>query len=230
NVLGGHLAEPFAVVADFRFLLVEDFVVLREIGFGIGVDLFARQRGSRFRSASGVTNHRGKIANQKDRGVAHVLKMLQLAQDHGVAQMKIGGRGVHAEINAQGLAGFQGLFEFGLEFGFGNDFSDAFFEVGELLFDRFEFCWRHELNSAASKHAATDDFVFSFQDNFNGFGIDAVLLFEDFFRERGLGVFVENRNGGLQNDRAGVEIFVDEMDSAAAEFYAIFKGLGLGFE
>ena len=144
DIFGVHFAEPFAVVADFRFFLVEDFVDLREIGFGIGVDLFARQRGSRFRNASGVTNHRGKIANQKDRGVAHVLKMLQLAQDHGVAQMKIGGRGVHAEIDAQGLAGFQGLFEFGLEFGFGNDFSDGFFEVGELLFDRFEFCWRHD--------------------------------------------------------------------------------------
>ena len=41
---------------------------------------------------------------------------------------------------------------------------------------------------------------------------------------------VKHGNSGLHDDRAGVEIFVDEVDSAAGEFYAVIKGLLLGFE
>src|SRR5260370_41752469 len=104
--------------------------------------------------------------------------MLELAKDNGVTQMNIRGGGVHAEIDAQGLSGFEGGFELGLELGFGNDFGDAFFQVAELFFDGFEFCWHHELNSAAPKHAAAFDFEFSFEDDSNGFGIDAMLLLQ----------------------------------------------------
>src|SRR5579863_1109182 len=57
--------------------------------------------------------------------------------------MNIGGGGVDAEIDAEGRAGFEGVFEFRFQLGFGNDFGDAFFEVGELLFDGVESCWRH---------------------------------------------------------------------------------------
>src|SRR5947207_5848600 len=230
NIFGGHFAEPFAVVADFRFFLVEDFVDLRKIGFGIGVNLLARQRRAGFRYARGVANHRRNIANQKNGGVAKVLKMLELAQNHGVAQVKIWGRGIHAQIGAQRLAGFQGVFEFGFEFGFGNDFSDAFFHVGELFFDGFDFYWRHNLNSVCPKHAAAFNLVVSFQDNFNGFGINAMLFFKNFFGEGGFRVSVENRHSGLQNNRTRVEIFVHEMDGAAGEFYAIFEGLALRFK
>src|SRR2546426_1118108 len=86
------------------------------------------------------------------------------------------------------------------------------------------------MSSVGPKHAAACDFVFSFQDNLNGFGIDAMLLSQNFFGEGGLGVLVEDGNGGLQNDGASVEIFVDEMDGAAGEFHAIFEGLTLRFE
>src|SRR2546427_1306186 len=78
--------------------------------------------------------------------------------------------------------------------------------------------------------AAADDLEFSFQDNLNGFGIDTMLLFENFFGEGCFRIFVEDGDSGLQNDRAGVEIFVDEMHGAAGEFDAIFEGLALRFE
>ena len=143
DIFGGHFAEPFAVVADFRFFLVEDFVDLREVRFGIGVDLLARQRRARFGYASGVANHGGEITDQENGGMAQVLKMLDLAQDHGVAQVKIGGRGVHTEIDTQRFAGFQRVIELGFQLGFRNDFSDAFFQVGELFFDGFEFHLSH---------------------------------------------------------------------------------------
>ena len=116
---------------------------MREIGLGIGVDLLARQRRAGFGYASGVADHGGEIADQKNSGVAQILKMLQLAKDHGVAKMKIGGRGIHAEIGAQRLAGFQRVIELGFQLGFRNDFSDAFFQVGKLFFDGFEFHLSH---------------------------------------------------------------------------------------
>src|SRR2546427_5412649 len=78
--------------------------------------------------------------------------------------------------------------------------------------------------------AAADDLEFSFQDNLNGFGIDTMLLFENFFGEGCFRIFVEDGDSGLQNDRAGVEIFVDEMHGAAGEFDAVFEGLALRFE
>src|SRR6267154_1753299 len=230
DVFGGHFAEPFAVVANFGFVAIENFVNLREIRLGIGVDLLARQRRARFRNARGVANHRRKIANQENSSVAKVLKVFELAEDYRVAEMNVRGRGVDAEIHTQRLPGFQRFFEFGFQFGFWNDFGDAFFQVGELFFDRFEFCWRHKLNSTAPKHAPAGYFVFSFQDNFNRFGIDAMLLFENRFGEGGFRIFVEYGNSGLHDDRAGVEILVNEVDRAAGEFYAIFEGLALRFQ
>jgi hypothetical protein len=43
-------------------------------------------------------------------------------------------------------------------------------------------------------------------------------------------VAVEDGDGGLDDDGAGVEAFVDEMDGAAGEFYAVLQGLELGLE
>ena len=143
DVFRVHFAEPFAVVADLGYFAVEDFEDLLEIRLGIGVDLLARQRRARFGYARGIANHRGEIANQKDGGVAQILKMFQLAQHDGVAEVEIGGRGVHAEIHAQRLPGFQRFIKACLERFFGNNFRDAFFDVSELLFDEFEFVAGH---------------------------------------------------------------------------------------
>jgi hypothetical protein len=79
--------------------------------------------------------------------VAEILKMLELAEDHGVPQMKVGGRGVHAKIDAERFAGFMGILEFGDELSFGDNFGDAFFEVGELFDDGFEVRVGHEMFS-----------------------------------------------------------------------------------
>ena len=80
------------------------------------------------------------------------------------------------------------------------------------------------------EHAAAGDFVVPFQDDFYGLGVDAMFFFQD---ARGKGVLVvgiEDRDGGLKDDGAGVEIFVDEVDGAAGEFYAVVEGLLLRFE
>src|SRR5260370_36014820 len=84
--------------------------------------------------------------------------------------------------------------------------------------------------SGQPQHAAAFDFEFSFENCSNGFGIDAMLFSQNFFGERSFSVFVEDGDSGLRDDRAGVEIFVDEMDGAAGEFHAVFEGLALRFE
>ena len=57
-----------------------------------------------------------------------------------------------------------------------------------------------------------------------------MLFFQDFFGERGFRVGIIYWNYGLQDDGAGVEVFVDKVYGAAREFYAVFEGLALGFE
>src|ERR1700676_244677 len=78
--------------------------------------------------------------------------------------------------------------------------------------------------------AAAGDFVVPFQDDFYGLGVDAMLLFQDALGKGVLVVGIEDRDGGLQDDGAGVEIFVDEMDCAAGKFHAVVEGLFLRFE
>ena len=75
--------------------------------------------------------------------MAHILKLLQFSQHHGVAQMNIRRCGVHAQIHAQRFASLHGLLELGLQFFFADDFRHALFQVRELLFHRLEFCGRH---------------------------------------------------------------------------------------
>ena len=79
-------------------------------------------------------------------------------------------------------------------------------------------------------HAAAGDFEISCEDDFYGFGVDAVFFFQNSLGESCVGVVVSYFDDGLQDDGAGVEIFVHEMDGAAGEFYAVFEGLALGFE
>ncbi len=74
----------------------------------------------------GSPDHRGEIADQENRRVPQILKMLQLAQHHGVAQMNIGRRGIHAQLHAQWLARRDRLFELRLQLILANDFRGAF--------------------------------------------------------------------------------------------------------
>ena len=150
DVIARHFAEPFAVVADFGFFAVEDFVDLREIGLRVGVHLLASERRARFGLAGGIADHRGEIADQENGGVAQILKMLQLAQHDGVAEMNIGRRGIHAEIRAQRLTGFRGLLELCLQVFVANDFRRSLFQIGELLVNGFELCGSH---SAFLRHS-----------------------------------------------------------------------------
>lgn len=82
----------------------------------------------------------------------------------------------------------------------------------------------------SQEDAAARDLVIAFEDNFHGFGVNAVLLLQNARAERVFGVSVLDRHDGLQDDRAGVEIFIHKVNRAASEFYSVFERLALGFE
>lgn len=94
-----------------------------------------------------------------------------------MAEVDVGGGGVNAEINAKRRVRFERVFEFRFQLGFGNDFRRAFFKVGKLFFDGFEFSFEHFL--VQLNDAAAFDFVAAFEDYSNGFGIDSVLFLQN---------------------------------------------------
>src|SRR5580704_3667101 len=138
ELIGGELAHPSAVEVDHGFLRIENFEDLCLIGFGIFFDLFAGERRARDRAARWIADHAGEIADQKNRGVAEVLKVLELAQDYGVTQVQVRSSRIHAEFHAQRLASRTRLLKLGAEVGLADDFRRAFLEVRQLFIDRYE--------------------------------------------------------------------------------------------
>jgi len=145
-----------------------------------------------------------------------------------VAEVDVGSGGVDAEIDAKWCVCLERVFELRFQFGFGNDFGRTFFEVGELFFDGFEFGFGHF--SVRLNYAAAFDFVMAFEDDSNGFGINPVFFLQDAHGQRVFRVVVVYWQDGLENDGAGVEIFVNEMDRAAGELDAVLESLALRLE
>ena len=74
------------------------------------------------------------------------------------------------------------------------------------------------------------DLVVAADDAGNGFGVGEVFFGQD-PRGEGMGIIgVENRNRALDDDGAVIELFVDEMNSAAGYFDAVIEGLLLRVE
>ena len=67
---------------------------------------------------------------RKMTGVAQVLKVLHLAQQHGVAQVQIGRGGIEADFDAQRAAGGEALVEILLA----DDLDEALLEIRDLFF------------------------------------------------------------------------------------------------
>ena len=86
-------------------------------------------------AAGGVADHPGHVADQENDGVAQILEVLHLAQQHGVAQVQIGRGRVEAGLDAQFAAGFGGLDQAFAQVFFADDLRHAFAQVGELFVD-----------------------------------------------------------------------------------------------
>ena len=85
--------------------------------------------------ARGIADHRSEIPDQEYGGVAFVLKMLELAEHNGMAEVQVGRGGIDAKLHAERLTGGAGTLEFGAQLIFADDFRYTFAESGELFID-----------------------------------------------------------------------------------------------
>ena len=99
------------------------------------------QRRARDRASRGIADHAGEVADQKDDRVPEILKVFQLAQQHGVAEMQIGRGRIEAGFHAQRLVRSQRFFELGAQFGLLHNLRRAFLDVGELFVNGGEWTW-----------------------------------------------------------------------------------------
>ena len=125
RLLVAQLAQPLAVVAHLGRLLVENAKHLLLVGFGVRVNLLARERLARHVAPRWVADQRREIANQKNHRVPELLKMPQLAHQHGVAQVQVGRRGVKARLHAQRPPAFAALFKALAQIGYADDLRRA---------------------------------------------------------------------------------------------------------
>jgi hypothetical protein len=66
--------------------------------------LLAAERRTRGVAPGGIADEPGAVADEEDDGVAQILEVLQLADEHGVAQVQVGRGGIEAGLDAHGLA------------------------------------------------------------------------------------------------------------------------------
>src|ERR1700722_14165177 len=79
----------------------------------------------------------------------HILKLLELAEHHGVAQVNVRRGGIHSEIYTQRFLLFRGLLELGFEFILPDDFGHALLQIRELFLNRLELRSSHYFLSDA---------------------------------------------------------------------------------
>ena len=132
------MAHPAPVEVDHSFLQIENLEHLRFVSLSVLLNLLAGKRGPRGRASRRVADHPSEVADQKDCGVAEILKVLKLAQNHGVPQVQIGRRRVHAKLHPQRLARGARLFELGTQVGLADDFRRTLLEIRQLFVDRCE--------------------------------------------------------------------------------------------
>src|SRR4051794_35854593 len=133
EIRGREFREPAIIEIDHCLLRVEDLEHLLLVGLGVLVDLFARKRRTRHRAPRRVADHPGEVADQEDDGVPKVLKMFQLADEDGVAKMKVRRGWVESCFHAQRLAGLSRFLQLLAQFRLADDLRRALFYVCELL-------------------------------------------------------------------------------------------------
>ena len=96
---------PLAVVANLRAGRVQHHRSLPVIGLGVGLDLLTRERRAGAVAPGRIADQGGKVADQKNHGMAQVLQLAHLVEHHGVPDMNVGCRWIQAKLDAQRYAG-----------------------------------------------------------------------------------------------------------------------------
>jgi hypothetical protein len=91
-------------VAQLDAVGIQDLARLFDVGARVGVDLLAGELRPRRGAAARIAHARGVVADDQDHDVPAILKLAQLAQDDGVAEMDVRRRGIEPELDAQRAA------------------------------------------------------------------------------------------------------------------------------
>ena len=70
---------------------------------GVGLHLLRRQPRARHVAPGRIADQTGEIADQEDHLVTELLKLAHLVDQHRVAQVQVGCRGIEARLDAQRL-------------------------------------------------------------------------------------------------------------------------------
>ncbi len=130
HVLEAQTVEPIAVEANLGFFRVENLEDLGLVGGGVGQDFFPRERRPGDVAAGGVADAGGAVAHDEDHVVAHVLEVLHLAEEHGVAQVQVGRGGIEADLDFQRPADADARLELFLA----DELDEALLEIRDLFF------------------------------------------------------------------------------------------------
>ena len=101
HVSGVHRLEPLAVEAYLRLFRIEDLEHLSLVRLGVLVELLPRKDGPRLDPSGRIADHARKIADKKDRRMAEFLKLLELLENHRMAEVQIRCGRVHAQLYAE---------------------------------------------------------------------------------------------------------------------------------
>jgi hypothetical protein len=88
-ILHGELAQPGGVELQVNPVHVENLPELGPIRRGVGANVIPGQGFARLRAPGGVADHAREVPKDHDDVVAEVLKITELAQDHGMPQMEV---------------------------------------------------------------------------------------------------------------------------------------------
>ncbi len=94
-----------------------------------------RQGFARLRAPGGIADHAREVPEDHDDLVAEILKVAQLAQDHGVPEVEIGGGRIEPELDPQRRAAGPRPLELGPQLALDDDVRRAAPEDTELLVD-----------------------------------------------------------------------------------------------
>jgi len=97
----GLVAHPFRIEHHLGFFVIEDLEDLLLVGFSVFVDLGLGHWRTGRAFTGRITDHAGKVADQKQYLVPEVLELLELVDQHGMTDMQIGGCRVKSRLDSQ---------------------------------------------------------------------------------------------------------------------------------
>jgi hypothetical protein len=135
EILEPEAVEPLGVAPHLRLRDVDHLLHLLDVRLKIALDLLARELRPELVAPGGIADHRRRVADDEDDRVPELLDRAQLHERDRVTDVQVGRARIHAELDAEGLAGLEAALDALRELALLDQIDDAALEDGELGFD-----------------------------------------------------------------------------------------------